>query len=166
MKFLKDKIRIGKIIKSHGLKGEFKIYPYTSDIEAFKNYKQIYLENETNPYKLQYVKTMNNLLIGKLKDINSIDDLPKFINKSIFIDYSQKRQMEEDEYLISELIGMQVYENDKFIGIVDDVLLYGANDVFRVLNEKEERLIPNVKQFVKSIDINTRKIMVELIEGM
>lgn len=163
---MKDRIRIGKIIKSHGLKGEFKIYPYSSDTSAFKTYKNIYVEDISSVYEFQHIKMMNNLLIAKFKGVNDIDDLPKFIGKSIFIDYAEKRKMEKDEYLISELIGMKVYYKEDFIGIVDDVLQYGVNDVFRVVNNSSEKLIPNIKQFVKSIDLQNNKIEVELIEGM
>jgi len=161
-----DRIRIGKIIKSHGLKGEFKIYPYTSDISSFNNYKTVYVEDIETPYNLQYIKNMNNLLIGKFKEIDNIDDLPEVSGKSIFIDYSEKRQMQEDEYLISDLIGLEVYERDKLIGVVDDVLQYGANDVFKIKSGSMERFIPNVKKFIKKIDMIEKKITVELIEGM
>lgn len=166
MNLEQDRIRIGKIIKSHGLKGEFKIYPYTSDISSFNNYKTVYVEDIETPYNLQYIKNMNNLLIGKFKEIDNIDDLPEVLGKSIFIDYSEKRQMQEDEYLISDLIGLEVYERDKLIGVVDDVLQYGANDVFKIKSGSIERFIPNVKKFIKKIDMIEKKITVELIEGM
>ena len=165
MNLEQDRIRIGKIIKSHGLKGEFKIYPYTSDISSFNNYKTVYVE-DIETYNLQYIKNMNNLLIGKFKEIDNIDDLPEVLGKSIFIDYSEKRQMQEDEYLISDLIGLEVYERDKLIGVVDDVLQYGANDVFKIKSGSMERFIPNVKKFIKKIDMIEKKITVELIEGM
>ena len=67
--------------------------------------------------------------------------------------------MEEGEYLISELIGLKVYDDENLIGEIKDVLLYEANDVFIVSDaENNERLIPNVKQFVKNIDIENKKV--------
>ena len=65
-------------------------------------------------------------------------------------------------------IGFEVYEKDIKIGIVEDVLLYAANDVFKVkdTDTEKERFIPNVKQFIKNINIQENKIEVELIEGM
>ena len=164
----KNKIRIGQITKSHGLKGEFKIYPYTSDISAFLNYKDVYVEDKKEKYSFEYVKKNNNMLIAKFKDIDNINDLPSFLNKNIFIDYKDKRKMEKDEYLVSDLIGLEVYEKDIKIGIVEDVLLYAANDVFKVKDTdiEKERFIPNVKQFIKNINIQENKIEVELIEGM
>ena len=160
------RIRIGKIVKTHGLKGEFKIYPYTTDTSSFSNYKNIYVDG-VNSYSFEYVKQNNNVLIAKFKGLNSIDDLASLINKDIFIDYSEKREMEEGEYLISELIGLKVYDDENLIGEIKDVLLYGANDVFIVSDaENNERLIPNVKQFVKNIDIENKKVIVNLIKGM
>ena len=160
------RIRIGKIVKTHGLKGEFKIYPYTTDTSPFSNYKNIYVDG-VNSYSFEYVRQNNNVLIAKFKGLNSIDDLPSLINKDIFIDYSEKRRMEEGEYLVSELIGLKVYDGENLLGEIKDVLLYGANDVFSVIDmDNNERLIPNVKQFVKNIDIENKKVIVNLIKGM
>ncbi|EFM39019.1 16S rRNA processing protein RimM [[Eubacterium] yurii subsp. margaretiae ATCC 43715] len=160
------RIRIGKIVKTQGLKGEFKIYPYTTDSSSFSSYKNIYVDG-VGDYSFEYVRQNNNVLIAKFKGLNSIDDLPALINKDIFIDYSEKRQMEEGEYLISELIGLKVYDGENLIGEIKDVLLYGANDVFCVIDmENNERLIPNVRQFVKNIDIENKKVIVNLIKGM
>ena len=160
------RIRIGKIVKTHGLKGEFKIYPYTTDTSFFSNYKNIYVDG-VNSYSFEYVRQNNNVLIAKFKGLNSIDDLPSLINKDIFIDYSEKRKMEEGEYLVSELIGLKVYDGENLLGEIKDVLLYGANDVFSVIDmDNNERLIPNVKQFVKNIDIENKKVIVNLIKGM
>ena len=160
------RIRIGKIVKTHGLKGEFKIYPYTTDTSSFSNYKNIYVDG-VNSYSFEYVRQNNNVLIAKFKGLNSIDDLPSLINKDIFIDYSEKRRMEEGEYLVSELIGLKVYHGENLLGEIKDVLLYGANDVFSVIDmDNNERLIPNVKQFVKNIDIENKKVIVNLIKGM
>lgn len=160
------RIRIGKIVKTHGLKGEFKIYPYTTEASSFSNYKNIYVDG-VNSYSFEYVRQNNNVLIAKFKGLNSIDDLPSLINKDIFIDYSEKRRMEEGEYLVSELIGLKVYDGENLLGEIKDVLLYGANDVFSVIDmDNNERLIPNVKQFVKNIDIENKKVIVNLIKGM
>ena len=93
--------------------------------------------------------------------------MPSLINKDIFIDYSEKRKMDEGEYLVSELIGLKVYDGETYIGEIKDVLLYGANDVFSVIDtQNEERLIPNVRHFVKDIDIDNKKVIVNLIKGM
>lgn len=160
------RIRIGKIVKTHGLKGEFKIYPYTTDTSSFSAYKKIYIDDEKS-YEFEYIKQNNNVLIAKFKGLNSIDDLQSLINKDIFIDYSEKRKMDEGEYLVSELIGLKVYDGETYIGEIKDVLLYGANDVFYVIDtQNEERLIPNVRHFVKDIDIDNKKVIVNLIKGM
>ncbi|MBS6062561.1 MAG: 16S rRNA processing protein RimM [Peptostreptococcaceae bacterium] len=161
------KIRIGKITKAHGLKGEFKVYPYTDDEQTFVGYKKIYIEGINEPFNVKNSRPANGMYICKLAGYDKIEDIEKFLNKFIFIDYEDKRKMAKDEFLIGDLIGLEVFNGDKYIGKVDDVLSYPVNDVIKVLDDyTKEILIPNVKEFVISIDLEKNIMQVKLIEGM
>ena len=160
-----DLIKIAKIVSAHGLNGEVKIFPYTDDLNGFKEYNEIYIDGE----KLEIIsqKIASKFIVLKLKGFDYIDDVKRLIDKDVFIDKAQMPSLDEGEYYIHELIAMEVYsEADEFIGIVKDVMETSANHVLVVDHDGKEALIPFVKAFIKELDLKHRKIKVKLIEGI
>lgn len=160
-----DLIKIAKIVSAHGLNGEVKIFPYTDDLNGFKEYNEIYIDGEELEIISQ--KITSKFIVLKLKGFDYIDDVKRLIDKDVFIDKAQMPSLEEGEYYIHELIAMEVYsEADEFIGIVKDVMETSANHVLVVDHDGKEALIPFVKAFIKELDLKHRKIKVKLIEGI
>lgn len=166
---MKEKIRVGKIVNTHGLKGDMKVYSYTDYPERFEEIKYIYFENSEDKVKINNVKYAKGMPVIKLEGINTVEEAEKLKNKYIFIDRENTRKMDSDEHLISDIIGFEVYDiKGDFIGILKDVLQYTANDVYLVedKNEKKEYLIPGLKKFIPEIDMENSKIIIDPIEGM
>lgn len=160
-----DLIKIAKIVSAHGLNGEVKIFPYTDDLNGFKEYNEIYIDGEELEIISQ--KIASKFIVLKLKGFDYIDDVKRLIDKDVFIDKAQMPSLEEGEYYIHELIGMEVFsEADEFIGTVKDVMETSANHVLVVDHDGKEALIPFVKAFIKELDLKHRKIKVKLIEGI
>lgn len=160
-----DLIKIAKIVSAHGLNGEVKIFPYTDDLNGFKDYNEIYIDGEELEIISQ--KIASKFIVLKLKGFDYIDDVKRLIDKDVFIDKAQMPSLDEGEYYIHELIAMEVYsEADKFIGTVKDVMETSANHVLVVDHDGKEALIPFVKAFIKELDLKHRKIKVKLIEGI
>lgn len=160
-----DLIKIAKIVSSHGLNGEVKIFPYTDDLKGFKEYKKIYVDGEELEIISQ--KIASKFIVLKLKGFDNIDDVKKLLNKDAFIDKAQMPSLEEGDYYIHDLIGMEVYsEANEFIGTVKDVMETGANHVLVIDHDGKEALIPFVKAFIKELDLTSKKIKVKLIEGI
>lgn len=160
-----DLIKIAKIVSAHGLNGEVKIFPYTDDLNGFKEYNEIYIDGEELEIISQ--KIASKFIVLKLKGFDYIDDVKRLIDKDVFIDKAQMPSLEEGEYYIHELIAMEVFnEADEFIGTVKDVMETSANHVLVVDHDGKEALIPFVKAFIKELDLKHRKIKVKLIEGI
>lgn len=160
-----DLIKIAKIVSAHGLNGEVKIFPYTDDLNGFKDYNEIYIDGEELEIISQ--KIASKFIVLKLKGFDYIDDVKRLIDKDVFIDKAKMPSLDEGEYYIHELIAMEVYsEADKFIGTVKDVMETSANHVLVVDHDGKEALIPFVKAFIKELDLKHRKIKVKLIEGI
>lgn len=166
---MKQKIRIGKIVNTHGLKGDVKIYSYADYPERFEEIGYVYFENSDHKIKINSIKYSKGMPVLKLDGINTVEEAEKMKNKYIFIDRDNLRDMEEDEHLISDLIGFEVYDTkENFIGILKDVLQYTANDVY-VIEDKvaqKEYLIPGLKRFIPEVDMENSKIIIDPIEGM
>lgn len=163
-----DKLRIGKIVNTHGLKGEIKVYPYTDYPERFREIPYLYMENSDEKISIDSVKIIKNMAVLKLSSIDSIEEADKNRNNFLFIDRENARELDEDEFLISDMIGCLVYDiEDNYIGKLDDVLQYAANDVYVIKSDNgKTNLIPAIKKFVPVVDVPNKKIIIDPIEGM
>ena len=164
-------LEIGQIVNTQGLKGEVRIYPYTDDVKRFDELKKIYVEIDNAKIKLDIksVRYYKNLVIAKFNNIDTIEDAMKYKGKYIFIDEEDKLDLPEDTYYIADLIGCMVINNDtqSQVGKVVDVFSTKANDVYVVKTEEgREILIPAIKNIIVSIDIKSKKIIVNNLEEL
>ncbi len=164
---MKDKIIVGKITNTHGLRGDIKIYPYTYQ-NNFENYKKIMIDGFKETYKLVGVKYHKNMVLAKLKGFNSINDVEKFKNREIYIYRQDLEELDEDEFYIADIIGCDIVDkDDNIIGVVKDYLTNMPQALIECVDIKNNQFfIPHVDEFIKEIDIENRKVIVELIEGL
>lgn len=162
------RIRVGQIINVHGLRGEVKVYPLTDYPERFDEIRYLFLDQEERKRKIQSVKYHKNMAILKLEGIDSVENAERIREKYLFIDRENVRELDEDEHLIIDLIGLEVVDlQGKHIGVLKEVLPYSANDVYVVCSDEgEEYMIPGLKRFVPKIDMQEGKIFIDPIEGM
>lgn len=160
---------IGKIISSHGIKGEVKIYPLTDNINRFDYLKTAYIGEKKINVELERVKYHKNLVIAKFKEFNDINEILSFKDCFIFVDEKGKVVLPENHFFIYDLVGCQVFDTkSQLIGKLIDVLQGSSNDVYVVKDEKldKEYLIPAVKQFITQINISNKTIIIDPIDGM
>ncbi len=163
-------VSVGKILNFHGVQGEAKL-GYSKNREDFlSQLKEVYVQNGTD-YEVLTVSRIRftpKCAIVKFKGIDNLNDVLKYKNKLIFVEELTAREfLEEDEYLIDELVGLDVYDGDKKVGAVVGVSNNGASDLLSVKTEgKKVSLVPFVKAIVLSVDIKNRKILINNIEGL
>ena len=153
-------IYIGKIVNTHGIKGEIKIlsdFEYKNQI--FKKDFKLYVgslkeEKIINTYRKH--KNFDMILFNQYSNINEV--LP-LINESVYI---KSDSIKIDGYFIEELINLEVYDNEKHIGKIISVEQSKAHKIF-LLDTKIR--IPYIKEFVKKIDLSNNKVEVKLIKG-
>ncbi|SHH07523.1 ribosome maturation factor RimM [Tepidibacter thalassicus] len=161
--------KVGQIVNTQGLKGEMRVYPLTDYKERFEELDWVYIGDDLDTkYEIEKVRYKNNLVILKIKGIDNINEVEKIRNEYLKIPRENARKLEEDEYFIADLIGIKVYTvKGDYIGVLDDVIQTGANDVYIIKNEEgKEFLIPAVKQIVPEINIEEKKIIIDPIKGM
>ena len=116
------------------------------------------------------VRQNKNFLIVKFKGIDSINDIIPYKGDLLFVEESVIREtLDEDEFLIDELVGLNVFDVDtgKKLGFVVGVSNNGASDLISVkTNTKNVSLIPFVKAIVPVVDIQNKKILINNIEGL
>lgn len=157
-------IYIGDIVNTHGIKGEVKI------LSHFK-YKNLVFTKGVSIYigEAKTKEIINSYRKHKMFDmitlvgINDINEVLKYKGKSVYID---KNEIKIDGILNEELIDMNVYGNDSFVGKVTDILNNGVYDILVIENEKQKNLIPNLKEFILNVDLENKRIDINMIEGL
>ena len=162
----KELIDVAEIINTHGLRGEVKIYPRTDYPEFFEEISGVYLQDETY-LKITGVKYYKNTVILKFKGINTIEEAEKLRTKVLYADKSVFKNLPEGTYLIADIIGLEVYENNKLWGKITDCIQTGSNDVYIVEgNTPSPLLIPALKNVIEEINIDKGFMKVKLPEGL
>lgn len=165
-----DKLRVGVISSTHGIKGEVKVFPTTDEPTRFKKLKQVILDTgkEESILTIEGVKFFKQFVILKFEGIDNINDVEKYKGKELYVTRENAQRLGKNEYFIGDLIGMTVIEDTgRNLGILEEVLLTGANDVYQVRMESdEELLIPAIKQCILSVDMEKKEMTVHLLEGL
>lgn len=163
---MEDRLEIGKIVNTHGLRGEVKAVAWCDAPELFEELAYIYIDGSR--YDIRAVRYQKANLILSLEGIDSIEQAGQYKNKVMQADRSQLDGLIDGErYFITDLIGLEVFWGERLLGQVADVIATGANDVYSIKTpEGRELLIPAISQVVKEIDIERRIMRIEPIEGM
>ena len=166
----KEYISIGKILNFHGVQGEAKVGYSKNQADFLKSLKSafIYINNEYKLFNIKYVKFNNKFAIIKFEGINSINDILEYKGCLIYVPQTEfEETLEENEYLIDDLIGLDVYENDKKVGVVVGVSSNGANNLLSVKSlSKKISLVPFVDAIVPEVDLKNKKVIVAEIQGL
>lgn len=132
----------------------------------------VYLKDKENylPLEIESARPHKNVLIVKFKNIDSINDILQYKGNLLFVKETVIREnLDEDEFLIDELVGLDVLDNSdgSKLGFVIGVSNNGASDLISVkTNSKKICLIPFVKAIVPVVDIQNKKIMINNLEGL
>ena len=160
----------GKVLGSHHLKGEVKVISDLQNIEMLVGNKVI-LELEDKQQKLLTVKKIVPLVANKwiftFEEIKNKQDTIEIRNAAIKV----RRDIVgigEDEYLVSDMLGFKVYDikGDEYLGEITEIMDTAAHDIYVIESEDFETMIPDVDIFIKNIDFENKKMLVDTIEGM
>ena len=165
-----NKLEVGKIVNTHGLRGEVKIVTWTDTPDVFEDIKYVYAvkKNEEISLTVKGIKYQKNNIIVKFAEIESIDEAEKYKNCILKADREMLGELPEGVYYIADLIGCEVYEdNGKMLGKISDVFNTGANDIYAVsAPERKDLLIPVTDETVIDVNIEDKRVTVHLLEGL
>ncbi len=163
-------LRVGVITTTHGIKGEVKIHPTTQDLHRFDYLKEAVIVFNTKEIlvHIESVKYFKGQAILKFEEFDNIEDVEGFRGCDLFVTRENAIPLEEGEFYIADLIGLDVFsDEDVKLGSLTDVLETGANDVFVVkMDNGKELLIPDIDDCILDIDLTAGVIKVHLLEGL
>ncbi len=167
---MEEVLQVGVITTTHGVRGEVKIFPTTDDVNRFKKLKEVILDTgrEKIILEIEGVKFFKQMVILKFKGIDTLDDVAKYRQAGLYVTRSNAVKLDRDEYFIADLIGVEVYdESDQLIGVLEDVITTGANDVYTIrTTDGRELLLPAIKQCVLGVDVQGRRMKAHVLEGL
>ena len=152
-----DYIYIGKIVNTFGIKGEVKIVSdfYEKD-KVFKSGFKLYISPMYIEEEILSTRVHKGYNLVLFKNYNNINDVLKYKDMGVYIKRSDL-SLDKDEYLIEDLIGYQVYDEDKLLGKVDEVSK--NNSVLLKINGDKVFYIPFIDEFIIKVDVENKKII-------
>ncbi len=161
-----DRIKVGKITTAVGIKGEVKVYPYTDDSERFEELESVYAGDDV--MDIDMVRYQKNLVILKFKGVDDRNAAEALRDRYLTIDRSELRELDEDEYFIFDLIGLEAVDREgNHIGVVSDVIQNTAQDLYEIKKDDGSKyLVPAVYEIVTDIDINSGIMKIDPIDGL
>lgn len=153
---MKEFVEIGKIVKVRGLDGTLKVLSGFLP-KDFAFLKTIKIENDF--FEVEKISGKMGCLFVKLKNINSIADAERLKNKVIFAKH-EDISLKNEEYLIEDLIGMQVFTNENvFVGTLCDIENFGSKDVYTTKNNGVENSFCLIDGLIEKVDFENGKII-------
>jgi len=165
-------ISIGYVSAAHGVKGEVRIVPLTDFPERFAKMPSLNLYLNGSWLRTLYVKhvrehgSKNEWIIES--DVSNRNEAEKLVGSSIMIDRDERVPLPEGNFWIDDLIGLTVQSKQGMaLGVVEDFIDSGGSELYAIRDEQGKlHYIPAVEAFIKDIDLTSKKITVELIEGL
>ncbi|MCQ2498458.1 MAG: ribosome maturation factor RimM [Lachnospiraceae bacterium] len=163
-------LKVGIITQTHGIHGEVKVFPTTDDPMRFKKLKEILLDYKGEYINLEIsgVKLFKQYVILKFKDIDDINEVEKYKGSELFVTRQNAVKLKKDEYFIADLIGIKAISDDnKYEGIINDVLQTGANDVYEVLlSNGKTAYLPAIKECIIDVNIENSLLTFHMMNGL
>lgn len=158
-------ILIGKLVNTHGIRGEVKIMS-SSDFkeERFKKGNTLFigdLEVTVKSYRPH-----KNFDLVVFEEFNNINQVEQYKGTEIYVSKDTLSELDEDEFYYHELEGLEVYLDDEFIGKVYEMRDTPGNDLLVIKKNGKNIYIPFVEDFIKEIDLEKGIIKIEVIEGL
>ena len=160
----KELLEAGKIVNTHGVRGEVKIRPWADSADFLMGFENLHIDGQ--PVKVISARVHKGCVIAVLDGVSDIEGAIRLKNKTVFINRDDV-QLEEGRHFVADLIGMSAVDEKtgSILGTIADILQLPSNNVYVIKGEREI-MVPAVPEFVKEINITKGVIKFKLIEGM
>ena len=163
----KEYLEAGKIVNTHGIRGEVKIMPYTDVPELLCEFDRLFIGKGRNEIIIERSRVAKNMVIAKLEGVDTPEQAEKLRNRLLYM-HRDDLELDEDTYFIQDLIGIEVKDADTGFayGKITDVMQTGANDVYVIEGNGREYLVPAIADVVISTDIDANSMTIRALEGL
>ena len=153
-------LRVGQIVRAHGVHGDVKIIPLTDDPARFRALKTAYLETAGAyaPVAVTGIRFQPDAVLLHLEGCDTVERAEALKNAYLCVNRSNAVKLKKDTYFVADLIGCDTFDsNGTAYGKLTDVLETGANDVYEIENGK--LLVPALKRVLREVDVENGRIV-------
>lgn len=158
----------GKIVGTHGIKGEVRIEPWCDSPEFLCAFKKLYLDDNGQTFIEVKSRPHKNITLAKIKGVDTIEQAEKFRGKVVYIN-REDITLDEGVNFVQDLIGLEVKdaENGTVYGKITDVLRTGANDVYEITDSNNKKyLAPVIDEVVEEINVDGGFVLIHPMKGI
>ncbi len=165
---MKKYLEIGKIVSTHGIKGEVRVQPWCDSSDFLCEFETLYFDEGKKSVDIKRARVQKNIVIMQLDGVDTVEEAQNLRNKILYIDRDDV-ELDEGTYFIQDLIGLVCIDADGGgeIGKITDVLETGANDVYEITSaEGKKYLIPAIPDVVLETDLDGNTMTIRKMEGL
>ncbi len=161
-------LAVAHIVAPFGIKGEVRAELLTDFPDRFRNLEHLFMGNPPAPVNLERVRHSRDQLLIKIEGYDDRDAAETLRGQELWVPTSEAMPLGEDEYYVYQIEGLAVWTTQgQHLGKVTEILFTGGNDVYVVEDEQgHEILIPAIADVVKEVDLDTGRLVIELLEGL
>lgn len=164
----KQFLETGKIVGTHGIKGELRIDPWCDSPEFLSYFNRLYLDDKGETFIEVKCRPHKNVALCKVKGIDTIDNAEKLRGKIVYMDRNDI-MLEDGVNFVQDLIGLEVrdYQEDKCYGKLTDVIYTGANDVYEITDKDGKKyLAPVIEDVIVETNIDEGYVLIKPMKGI
>jgi len=163
-------VPVGKVTRTHGIRGALKIFPYGESLAAQAAGERFFLRSKNGGYctvTLIGLRVQGRVLVCGFEEIKDVDGAQPFVGEEIFLPEERLPPVSEGEYYHYRLIGLDIVTLDgESLGVLRKIIETGGNDVYVAEREGREILIPAIEDVIREIDLERKRMVVDLPEGL
>ena len=164
-----DCFYLGRVTKTHGLKGEITIKLEADDPSAYAKMKHFFLEinKVLTPFFVEHIKMNGDKFFVAVKDVTTIEQAQNLVGKSVYLPLEMLPKLSGKQFYFHEIVGFTVIDTDKGeLGPISEVLEYPTQAILQVLKGKKEILIPILDQVIQNVDRDKKTLTITAPEGL
>jgi 16S rRNA processing protein RimM len=164
-----DHVKIGTVVSKHGYKGDIKINISSFNLNTFPDLAHLFIELDGSyiPFSINEIRSFSkNILIVKLKEINSEKEVDEIIHKNIYVDSTKIESKKDSVFFYDDLINFNVFKDSQKIGTVESINTDLPQPVFEVKYDSRLVLIPIHQDLIKEIDKENNIIHLDIPDGL
>ena len=158
-------VYIGKIVNTHGIKGELRLL---SDFDrkdlVFKEFFSIYIGENYIKEEINSYRVHKEFDMITLKGYSNINEVLKYKNNNVYINRDDLK-LNKDEYILNDLINMDIVDNEEILGKVKD-FIYNKSNTLLVINGVKKFYVPLYSDYIVKIDLENKKIITKNVKDL
>ncbi len=161
-------LEVGRVVGTHGVRGEVRVQPWCDSPDFLVGFKTLYLDAAgVGSLAVSQSRVHKNIVLLKVKGVDTIESAEALRGKTLYISREDVR-LPEGRYFVSDLIGCTVTHGDtgEILGKLTEVSETGANDVWHIVREGQEYLIPAIPDVIVSVDVDAASVVIRPLKGI